>query len=58
MIVYHCFDNPTPLCVPLKGEWEIESTLYDADITLGESFVINETKEVFGNVIVLKRKGD
>ncbi len=58
MIVYHCFDNPTPLCVPLKGEWEIESTLYDADITLGESLVINETKEVFGNVIVLKRKGD
>ena len=56
MVVYHCFDNPTPLSVPLKGDWEIESTLYDADITLGDSLVINESKEVFGNVIVLKRK--
>lgn len=57
LVVYHCFDKPLPLTVPLKGEWEIESTLYDADIELADELVINEKKEVFGNVLVLKRKG-
>ena len=55
IVVYHTFENPDVLTVPLNGEWRIEKTLYDGAITAGNELVINESKQIFGNVVLLKR---
>ena len=56
LLVYHCFDNPKKLVIENAGEWEIEKTLYDANISVDSSIVIDENKNIFGNVVLLKRK--
>ena len=55
IVVYHTFENPDVLTVPLNGEWRIEKTLYDGAITAGNELVINESKQIFGNAVLLKR---
>lgn len=55
LLVYHCFENPKELIIPADGEWAIERSLYDADISVSKNIRISETKEVFGNVVLLKK---
>ena len=56
MIVYHCFEKPEKLELPVNGGWELERTLYDTDIAISDKIVIDENKEFFGNVVLLKRQ--
>ncbi len=55
LLVYHTFDNPKQLNVPVNGDWVIEKSLYDAKITVANEIVIDEAKAIFGNVVLLKR---
>ena len=55
IVVYHCFKNPADLTFKLKGNWKAVKTLYDAKIAVSDSITIAETKEVFGNVILLQK---
>ena len=57
LLVYHCFEKPEKLEIPLNGNWKTEKTLYDANITVTDKAVIDEKKEIFGNVILLKKAG-
>lgn len=56
LLVYHCFENPARLTVPLSGEWAVQKTLYPAGIRIESDLVIDENKEVFGNVVLLERR--
>jgi alpha-galactosidase len=55
LLVYHCFEKPEKLVIPLNGSFKTVKTLYDADVTVSDKIVINEKKEIFGNVILLKK---
>lgn len=57
LLVYHTFENPQKLEFELDGTWEIEKTLYQGKITAGSKITIDESKEIFGNVVLLKRRG-
>ena len=56
LLVYHCFDDPALLEAPLDGAWEIEKTLYKADIDVSDKVIIRENKPIFGNAALLKRR--
>ncbi|MBQ7574815.1 MAG: alpha-galactosidase [Clostridia bacterium] len=58
LVVYHSFKNPQKLKIPLSGKWEAEKTLYDADIKITDEILIDEKKEFFGNVVLLRKTGD
>ncbi len=58
LLVYHTFESPDKLSVPLDGSWKIEKSLYDAAVSINGDAVIDESKEFFGNVVLLKRTGD
>ena len=56
-MVYHCFSDVKNLEVVCGDGWEIAETLYDAAIELKDGKInICETKEFFGNAVLLKRK--
>lgn len=55
LLVYHTFNNPQKITVPLKGKWEIEKMLYGGKVEVTNSVEISENREVFGNVILLKK---
>lgn len=56
LLVYHIFENPEKLEFALSGSWEIEKTLYPGKVKAGESIIVDETRESFGNVVLLKKK--
>lgn len=56
LIVYHTFENPKKLEVELDGKWAIEKALYPAKVSIDSKVTIDESKEIFGNVILLKRR--
>lgn len=56
LLVYHCFRDPKRLEIVINGKWEIEKALYDTDIDVKDKIVIDENKELFGNVVLLKGK--
>lgn len=56
LLVYHCFNDPAVLEVPLNGEWKIEKALHNADITVSDRVIINENKSLFGNAVILKKQ--
>ena len=58
LVVYHSFKNPQKLEIPLSGRWEVEKTLYDAAVKIKDNIVIDEKKEFFGNVVLLRKTGD
>ncbi len=58
LVVYHCFEKPERLEIKLNGKWKIVKTLYDADISVSDRLVIDEKKEIFGNVVLLEKVGD
>ena len=58
LLVYQCFEKPERLEIPADGIWEVEKSLYDADISVSDKIVIDEKKEIFGNVILLKKVGE
>ncbi len=55
LLVYHCFEEPERLEIPITGCWKIEKALYNADISVSDKITIDERKEIFGNVILLKK---
>jgi len=55
LLVYHTFESPEKLEFTLKGSWEIKKTLYPGKVTAGKTIIIDETKESFGNVVLLKK---
>ncbi len=55
LLIYHCFEDTATLELPLDGNWEIQKTLYDANITVSDNIIIHESKRLFGNVVLLKR---
>ncbi len=57
LLVYHCFKNVKELDIPTDGKWTIEKSLYDAAISISDKIIIDEEKEIFGNVVLLKREG-
>lgn len=57
LLVYHCFNESKKLEINLDYNMEIESSLYEAKATVnGNKLVIDEGKDVFGNVVLLKVK--
>ena len=57
LLVYHCFKEPKKLEIDLDCNAEIETSLYEANVTVdGNKLTIDEGKETFGNVILLKIK--
>ena len=57
LLVYHCFKEPKKLEIDLDCNVEIETSLYEANVTVdGNKLTIDEGKETFGNVILLKIK--
>ena len=57
LLVYHTFEHPKNLHIPVEGEWKIDRTLYknDRKVTVTEQIVIHEEKSVTGNVLLLKK---
>lgn len=55
LLVYHCFEEPKELKIPTSDNWQIQKTLYDDDISVSDKIIISEKKEVYGNVVLLKR---
>ena len=58
LLVYHTFEKPEKITVPLKGRWEAEKSLYSSHIKVSCVIEIDEEKECFGNVILLNKVGD
>ncbi|MEE0866902.1 MAG: glycoside hydrolase family 36 protein [Clostridia bacterium] len=57
LLVYHCFNNPKELVISSNGNWEIEKCLYNGAVSVQDNIRISETKEVFGNVVLLRKRG-
>ena len=58
LLVYHCFEKPERLEIQTDSVWKVEKSLYEADISVTDKIVIDEKKEIFGNVILLKKVGE
>ena len=58
LLVYHWFEQPKKLVLENAGAWEVQKTLYDANITVGNDITIDEHKNIFGNVVLLKRSAE
>ena len=56
LLVYHTFYKPEKLEFDLDGEWETEKTLYPDNISIEKKIKIDEFKEIFGNVVLLRRR--
>ncbi len=57
LLVYHCFSESKKLEIDLDFNMEIESSLYETKATVkGNKLIIDEGKEIFGNVVLLKIK--
>ena len=56
LLVYHTFENPDVLTFELNGEWEIVNELYHGNVEVDSKVTISETKSIFGNVVLLKRR--
>ncbi len=55
LLVYHCFNNCKKLEIELEGNMKIDSSLYEAKVTVnGNKLVIDEGVDTFGNVVLLK----
>ena len=57
LLVYHTFENPDKLEFMLDGNWIAEKMLYDGKVSVGNKIIIDEDKEIFGNVVLLKKEG-
>lgn len=57
LLVYHTFERPQKLHIPVDDEWKIDRTLYknDRKVMITEQIVINEERSVTGNVLLLKK---
>ena len=55
LLVYHCFETPEKLEIPLVGKWEIEKSLYECNIDVNDKIVIDENREICANVVLLKK---
>ncbi len=57
LLVYHCFKDSKKLEIDLDYNMEIDSSLYETKANVnGNKLVIDESKETFGNVVLLKTK--
>ena len=57
LLVYHCYEDVKNLEIPCGEGWDIADSLYDAAIELKDGKInICETKEIFGNAVLLERK--
>ncbi len=55
LLVYHTFDKPEKLEIPIMDKWEVDRTLYPSQIMISDNITIDEIKPIFGNVVLLKK---